>query len=103
MGDCIYCLRDSSSTTSHEHVIPEALGCRETLPKGYVCDHCNNHFSREIDKSILLNRYISLHVGTEQIPGKKGKIRRQIGDNLRFHQKGAFEIQLGPKTITPGM
>ncbi len=99
---CIYCMEDSSGAKSLEHVIPEALGCKETLPKGYVCDHCNNYFS-EMDKCVLQNRYIALHVGTEEIPGKKGKIRREIGDNLRFPQKGAFEIKLGPKTITPGM
>lgn len=98
---CIYCLKDSLGARSLEHVIPEALGCRITLPKGYVCDACNNYFS-EMDKSILLNRYIGLHVGTEEIPGKKGKIRRQIGERLRFPQKGAFEITLGPRTITPG-
>lgn len=98
---CIYCLKGSCGARSLEHVIPEALGCRETLPKGCVCDACNNYFS-EMDKSILLNRYIGLHVGTEEIPGKKGKIRRQIGERLRFPQKGAFEMALGPRTITPG-
>ncbi len=99
---CIYCMEDSSGAKSLEHVIPEALGCKVTLPKGYVCDHCNNYFS-EMDKSVLQNRYIALHVGTEEIPGKKGKIRRQIGENLRFPQKGYFEIKLGPETVTPGM
>lgn len=99
---CIYCVKDSSGARSVEHIIPEGLGCKETLPKGYVCDHCNNYFS-EMDKCVLQNRYIALHVGTEEIPGKKGKIRRQIGENLRFPQKGYFEIKLGPKAITSGM
>lgn len=98
---CIYCLKDSSGAKSLEHVILEALGCKITLPKGYVCDDCNNYFS-EMDKCVLQNRYIALHVGTEEIPGKKGKIRRQIGERLRFPQKGTFEITLGPRTITPG-
>jgi hypothetical protein len=102
MAVCIYCKKDSSNAQSLEHIIPETLGCRKTLPKGYVCDSCNNYFS-EIDKNILLNRYIALHVGTEQIPGKKGKIRRRIGENLRFPTKGAFEIDLGRITITSGM
>jgi hypothetical protein len=98
---CIFCMEDSSGAKSLEHVIPEALGCKETLPKGYVCDDCNNYFS-EMDKCVLQNRYIALHVGAEEIPGKKGKIRRQIGERLRFPQKGTFEITLGPRTITPG-
>ena len=41
-------------------------------------------------------------MGTEEIPGKKGKKRRQIGERLRFPKKGTFEITLGPRTITPG-
>jgi hypothetical protein len=98
---CIYCMKDSSGAKSMEHIIPEALGCKATLPKGYVCDLCNNYFS-EMDNSVLQNRYIALHVGTEEIPGKKEKIRRQIGERLRFPEKGTFEIRLGPRPITTG-
>ena len=99
---CIYCLKDSSHTSGQEHVIPEGLGCKETLPKSYVCDSCNNYFS-EMDKNILLNRYIALHIGTAEIPGKRGKIRKQIGEKLHFPKKGAFRILLGPVTVTSGM
>jgi hypothetical protein len=94
-------MKDSSGARSVEHIIPEALGCKETLPKRYVCDHCNNYFS-EMDKCVLHNRYIALNVGAEEIPSKKGKIRRQIGERLRFAEKGTFKITLGPRTITPG-
>lgn len=99
---CIYCLKDSSSARDKEHVIPEALGCKEELPKGYVCDSCNNYFSM-MDKTILHNRYIALRVGTEGIPSKKGKPRSQIGQNLYFDVKkrGTFTVKLGPVTITP--
>ncbi len=54
-----------------------------------------------MDKSSLLNRYIAIHVGAEEIPGKRDKIRRQIGEKMRFPKKGALEIDLGPVTITP--
>lgn len=98
---CIYCRKDSSNATSKEHIIPEALGCKETLPIGYVCDSCNNYFSN-MDKNVLYNRYIGMRVGTEEILGKKDKIRRQIGERLRFPKKGALEIILGPVTIPAG-
>jgi hypothetical protein len=98
---CIYCREDSSNATSKEHVIPESLGCKETLPRGYICNSCNNYFS-DMDKIVLYNRYIGMRVGTEEIPGKNGKIRKHIGERLRFSKKGALEIILGPATIPAG-
>ena len=90
---CIYCLKDSFSTKNLEHVIPEALGCKDTLPKGDVCDSCNNYFSI-LDKNVLYNRYISLHVGTEEVLGKKAKVRKQLGEKLSFPKKDEFIISL---------
>lgn len=98
---CIYCLKDSSSTKNLEHVIPETLGCKDTLPKGYVCDSCNSYFSK-MDKNVLYNRFISLHVGTNQIPGKKNKVRKQLGEKLYFPEKDKIQIILGTVTIPKG-
>jgi hypothetical protein len=43
---CIYCGTKEGSFTNVEHVVPEALG-NDTLilPRGYVCDECNNRVS----------------------------------------------------------
>ena len=98
---CVYCLEDSSNATGVEHIIPESLGYKETLPIGCVCDKCNNYFS-DIDNSILHNRPIALKVGTEQIPGKKGKIRNQIGNKLSFSEKDHFSLESDPLIISPG-
>lgn len=98
---CIYCLKNTSNTKGIEHVIPESLGFKETLPKGYVCDKCNNYFAN-IDNVILHNRFIALHVGTEQIHGKKDKIRKEIGNKLSFSEKGRFSLTSDTITIGPG-
>ncbi len=90
---CIYCLKDSSNTNNLEHVIPESLGCKDTLPKGTVCDSCNDYFSN-IDKNVLYNRYISFHAGTQEVPGKKGKTRRHLGEKLFFPKKYEFIMSL---------
>lgn len=90
---CIYCLKDSFSARNLEHVIPEALGCKDTLPKGDVCDSCNNYFSI-LDKNVLYNRYISLHVGTGELLGKKGNVRKELGEKLSFPKKDEFIISL---------
>jgi hypothetical protein len=51
---CIFCKQDSSNSISVEHVIPESLGNKKTvLPKGAVCDSCNNYFASKIEQPVL--------------------------------------------------
>jgi hypothetical protein len=51
---CIFCKNDSSNSKSVEHIIPESLGnTTRTLPKGVVCDTCNNYFARKVEKPFL--------------------------------------------------
>jgi len=90
----MYCGKNSDSSKSLEHIIPATLGIKETLPKGYVCDKCNQYFSG-MDQQILLNRWIAMHIGTAQIPNREGKIRQKIGNNLGFYnQSGMSTIKL---------
>ncbi len=36
---CLFCLEDSSSSVSVEHIVPESLGNTTILlPRGFVCD-----------------------------------------------------------------
>lgn len=54
INHCIYCLTTEGSFTSEEHVIPESLGNDElVLPKGYVCDKCNNEALSELDEYLI--------------------------------------------------
>jgi len=51
---CIYCLRKDGPFTSEEHIIPEALGNDDAiLPKGYVCDDCNNGILSRLDSALV--------------------------------------------------
>jgi hypothetical protein len=99
---CIYCLKDASSAKGKEHVIPEALGCKETLPQGYVCDSCNSYFGTSVDRSVVNNRMIALTLLADQIPGKTGKPRNNFGTRLYASPDGYIAIMLGPATITHG-
>ena len=36
-GTCIYCLKDSSNAKGSEHIIPDSLGYKDTLPKKKRC------------------------------------------------------------------
>lgn len=54
---CIFCLGPSDNAKSVEHIIPESLGnTRHVLPRGVVCDGCNNYFSRKLEGPVLSHR-----------------------------------------------
>lgn len=43
VAECIFCRRKDWSFDSEEHIFPESLTGDDTvLPRGYVCDRCNN-------------------------------------------------------------
>ena len=70
---CIFCHKDSSTSKSVEHIIPESLGNKHHyLPKGYVCDACNNYFSIKIEKELLAQPYFVSMRFRNEILTKKG-------------------------------
>ena len=72
---CIFCKEDSTSSESSEHIIPESLGNTEhTLPRGVVCDGCNNYFGRKVEGRIQQSGVIRLLKADREIPNKEGKV-----------------------------
>lgn len=70
--NCIFCKKESSNDKSIEHIIPESLGNKDhTLPKGVVCDKCNNYFARKIEGPLLETTYFKLLRSEEILPNKK--------------------------------
>lgn len=54
INKCIYCLTTTASFKSEEHIFPESLGNDEfVLPKGFVCDKCNNEILSSLDSALL--------------------------------------------------
>lgn len=116
LKECPYCKKVLFTNDSHsylynckseEHIIPKSLGNDELiLPRGIICDDCNNYFAREIEKPFLENEAIKLLRTYHTIPSRKGKIPplEVMIDNgktqLEFDAKHncAF-IGLEPKTI----
>lgn len=113
---CPYCdeviLKSSSNPIlnnckSEEHIIPKSLGNEEiVLPKGIICDNCNNYFAREIEKPFLENETIKLLRTFHTVPSRKGNIPPL--DILINHEIAKFEldaknnccyIDLSPKTV----
>src|SRR5229473_3930495 len=68
---CIFCKGDSTQSRSVEHIIPEALGNIEhVLPRGVVCDGCNNYFARKVEGPLLETPWFR-HVRSRQWIGNK--------------------------------
>lgn len=77
---CIFCRDNTSTSRSVEHVIPESLGNTTlTLPRGVVCDKCNNYFARKIEKPLLGSAEIIALRFHQRIPSKKKIIPSMTG------------------------
>lgn len=70
---CLFCKQDSSTSKSVEHIIPESLGNTTfVLPKGVVCDKCNNYFARKVEQPFMESIDIKTLRFREAIPNKRG-------------------------------
>lgn len=88
---CLFCKQDSSNTKSVEHIIPESLGNKTLiLPRGYVCDKCNNYFAIKVEKPFMELPEIRQLRSQELIPNKKNKIPQ-----MEALYNGKFPAKLG--------
>jgi HNH endonuclease len=87
---CIWCKQNSDSSKSVEHILPESLGNQtHTLPRGWVCDQCNNYFSRKIEQPFLESYYGRAIRFEATIPNKKGRVPPLTG--IHFQSSLAIE------------
>ncbi|HJV39730.1 MAG TPA: HNH endonuclease [Geothrix sp.] len=72
---CIFCKKDSQTSKSVEHVIPESLGNSTLiLAPGVVCDKCNQYFAVKVEKQLLGESLMESLRSSHFIESKKGKI-----------------------------
>jgi HNH endonuclease len=99
---CLFCKEPSSTTKGVEHLIPEAIGSKKLiLPKGLVCDKCNNYFSRKVEKPVLSHQSMRNVRAWHQVPNKKGKFPSVKGTiagtdieiAMKRGEKGGLEIK----------
>lgn len=111
---CIFCKQDSSASKSVEHIIPESLGnTTVVLPRGVVCDRCNNYFARKVEAPFFNLLGIDELRFFEGIPNKDGKIptvnglingakvkiHRSSSGSLRAEHNEALQIECDPQDI----
>lgn len=91
MPTCLYCKQTDGSFTSREHCIPESLGNQGhgdkpeiILPKGVVCDKCNNEVLSGLDKTLIDFMPISLMRTNFGVLSKTGKLPETKFSNATF-------------------
>lgn len=110
---CLFCKRPSDGARSIEHIVPESLGNvrgneRYLLPRGAVCDGCNNYFAREVEGPLLSHRSFRNLRAWYQVPNKKGQMPKLAGTHfgtdieigLRV-AKADDQLTFGPYSVTP--
>lgn len=98
---CIFCKRESSGTVSIEHIVPESLGnSKLTLPKGAVCDACNNYFATHLEKPVLESGEFMYLRFNQELKNKKGRVPEveiMVGDHLvRARRVGRLDFEFKP-------
>lgn len=102
MNRCLFCKSSSNSFNSVEHIIPESFGSKKVvLPKGIVCDKCNNYFSVKLEGPLLSHTSFRNIRAWHQVPSKKGKfptVQGHIGGtdikiNLRLTDDNKFDVR----------
>lgn len=82
---CLYCNKNDGGFTSVEHVFPESLGNKQLiLPKGIVCDRCNNGVLARIDNDLLEFDQIKLLRVYLRIPNKAGDYPEVSFGNMKI-------------------
>jgi transcription elongation factor Elf1 len=94
---CIFCKQNSDSSKSVEHIVPESLGNKKhVLPKGVVCDRCNNYFAVKIEKQVLETDFFKNFRFRNELESKKGRVppgtvifpRTNSSGEISFDDKG---------------
>ena len=72
---CIFCRQNSRHSQSVEHIVPYSLGDRShVLPRGIVCDGCNNYFSRKVEQPFLESAAIRVLRFHQELESRRGRI-----------------------------
>ncbi|MEX2163522.1 MAG: HNH endonuclease [Sulfuricaulis sp.] len=88
---CIFCKSPSETSVSREHILSESLGnTKHVLPKGWVCDKCNNYFAREVEKPFLESLYGRCSRFEMRVPNKEGRIPSVVG----FHAQSQTKVDV---------
>ncbi len=71
-ANCIFCKRRTQASRSVEHILAESFGNTEyVLPRGVVCDPCNNYFASSVEQPVLESDYFLQARFDGSVPNKR--------------------------------
>jgi hypothetical protein len=102
---CIFCKQASGGSRSVEHIVPESLGNTEhVLPRGVVCDSCNNYLAREVEAPFLASGSVRDQRFQMSVPNKRGLVPSAPGiAALGGMTESPFGIELRKSLKDPGV
>lgn len=101
---CIYCLSSDNTFRSEEHIFPEGLGNDDAvLPKGYVCDNCNNGILSELDSYLIEFEPIAFSHVLYVPYTKSGKLPNANFQNMTIERTHPRRIRITVKDKTGQM
>lgn len=89
---CIYCLSTNNPFLRREHPIPESLGNDDiVIPKGFVCDPCNQYFGSKIEQKVLQSAPFGIERLFLAIKSKKGRYPKHQDSSLELQSTGYWD------------
>jgi hypothetical protein len=94
---CLFCLQTDGGFSSVEHPIPESLGNTElVLPKGVVCDRCNNGRLATLDQGLTGLMPLKMRRTTLGITNKRGNVPVTVFQDTRLELVEGRPALTGP-------
>jgi hypothetical protein len=88
-NDCLYCRRTDVPFERIEHPIPESLGNDDLIiPKGWVCDPCNQYFGAKLEFKALNLPPFSIERTAFNVRSKKGRQAHHQDDGFALAATG---------------
>lgn len=98
---CIICLSETNNFTSEEHVIPESMiGDELYLPRGVVCDECNNGVSSMLDSFFMSFEPIAVAIVQHSPFTKSGKFHKVSLNNQTWERTAPNMVTITVKDRT---
>lgn len=88
-NDCLYCRHTDVPFERVEHPIPESLGNDDLIiPKGWVCDPCNQYFGAKLESKVLSLPPFSIERTAFNVRSKKGRLAHHQDDGFALAATG---------------
>ena len=108
MTRCFWCLAETTTDKDSisqdiklavkEHIFPESVGGKRTLPLGSVCKECNESLGATVDRYLKKGNFMMMHV-SQSVRGTPGKKRGRKDRERKEQEKKEIQRYNGGTTV----